>query len=317
MSIAAHLLALNGHTPMVRLRRVARDVEYEVLVKNEYLNPSGSIKDRIALRMIEDAERAGVLRPGMEIVEASTGNTATALAFVGAVKGYRVHLFIPTSAASEERLRIMKAYGAIVTMVDVSVDASGTPIEAPDGLIHHWIGAVFIPGVSLRQVLDLVEDYDDHQDIYRPEVTRSRLVEHKGNDYRIYYRLRKKKVITVTFNTNHDVHYFPVDSTHCHSRSIATRIAEVVDADQPDEHEKPIGHDGGFLWRMNSYWRFEEKDQGVYVEVESISLTRDIPTGLGWLIRAFVTKIPRESLLMTLGATRSALEARLHAASQK
>jgi hypothetical protein len=196
-------------------------------------------------------------------------------------------------------------------------DAPGTPIEAPDGLIHDWIGAVFIPGATLRQVLDLVEDYDHHQDIYKPEVIRSRLIKHEGNDYRIYYRLRKKKVITVTLNTDHDVQYFPVDSTHCYSRSVATRIAEVADADQPDEHEKPIGHDGGFLWRMNSYWRFEEKDQGVYVEVESISLTRDIPTGFGWLIKPFVTSIPRESLLMTLGSTRSALEGRLHTTSQK
>jgi hypothetical protein len=93
---------------------------------------------------------------------------------------------------------------------------------------------------------------------------------------------------------------------------VTTRIAEVANADQPGEYEKPIGHDGGFLWRMNSYWRFEEKDQGVYVEVESVSLTRDIPAGLGWLIRPFVTSIPRESLLMTLGSTRSGLAGRLH-----
>jgi hypothetical protein len=78
-----------------------------------------------------------------------------------------------------------------------------------------------------------------------------------------------------------------------------------------------MGHGGGFLWRMNSYWRFEEKERGVYVEVESISLTRDIPTGLGWMIRPFVTSIPRESLLMTLGSTRSAVEARVHPTSQK
>ena len=95
---------------------------------------------------------------------------------------------------------------------------------------------------------------------------------------------------------------------------MATRIAEVADADQPGEHEKPIGQDGGFLWRLNSYWRFEEKDNGVYVEVESISLTRDIPTGLGWLIKPFITGIPRESLLMTLGSMRTAAEARFHAA---
>jgi hypothetical protein len=190
-------------------------------------------------------------------------------------------------------------------------DASGSAIAAPDGLIHHWIGAVFIPEATLRQVLDLVQDYDHHQDVYKPEVVRSQLIHHDGNDYQIYYRLVKKKVITVTLNTNHDVQYFPMDATHYRSRSVATRIAEVTNAGRPDEHEKPIGHDGGFLWRMNSYWRFEEKDQGVYVEVESISLTRDIPTGLGWLIRPFVTSIPRESLLMTLGSTRTAAEARI------
>ncbi|MFZ0959378.1 MAG: hypothetical protein WAO35_00620 [Terriglobia bacterium] len=195
-------------------------------------------------------------------------------------------------------------------------DASGAVIEAPDGLIHHWIGAVFIPGATLRQILDLVQDYDHHQDIYKLEVVRSKLIRHEGNNYQIYYRLVKKKIITITLNTNHDVQYFPVDSTHCWSRSVATRIAEVVDAGQPDEHEKPIGHDGGFLWRLNSHWRFEEKDQGVYVEVESISLTRDIPMGFGWMIRPFVTSIPRESLLNTLNSMRSAGEARAHQTSK-
>lgn len=190
-------------------------------------------------------------------------------------------------------------------------DASGADIEAPNALIHHWIGAVFIPGAKLRQALALVQDYDRHQDFYKPEVVRSRLVHHEGNDYKIFYRLRKKKVITVTLNTNHDVQYFPIDATHCRSRSVATRIAEVADADQPGEQEKPIGHDGGFLWRLNSYWRFEEKDGGVYVEVESISLTRDIPFGLGFIIKPFVTSIPRESLLNTLGSTRTAVEARI------
>lgn len=196
-------------------------------------------------------------------------------------------------------------------------DGSGSTIEAPDGLIHHWIGAVFIPGVSLHQVLNLVQDYDRHQDIYQPEVVRSRLVRHDGNDFQIFYRLREKKVITVTLNTNHDVLYFPIDATHCRSRSIATRIAEVEDADSPGEREMPVGHDGGFLWRMDSYWRFEEQDGGVYVEVESVSLTRDIPLGLGWMLKPFVTSIPRESLLMTLGSTRSAVETRAHSQAQR
>jgi len=190
-----------------------------------------------------------------------------------------------------------------------TLDASGQKIEAPEAIIHHWLGVVFVPGVSLRETIALVQEYNRHQDIYKPEVARSRLLTHQGNDFTIYYRLRKKKVITVTLNTNHEVHYFPVDSTRWYSRSYSTRIAEVENAGTANEREKPIGHDSGFLWRINSYWKFEQKDGGVYIECESVSLTRDIPTGLGWLIKPFVTSIPKESLEMTMGSTRAALAA--------
>ncbi len=192
-------------------------------------------------------------------------------------------------------------------------DTSGREIRGPDGIIHHWFGAVFIRGASLRQALELVQDYDHHENVYKPEVVRSRLVRRDVNDFKIFYRLRKKKVITVTLNTEHDVHYAPVDATHLHSRSYSTRIAEVENPDRPDEGEKPVGHDGGFLWRLDSYWRMEEREGGLYIESESISLTRDIPTGFGWLVKPFITGIPRESLQMTLGSTRSALLARLAA----
>lgn len=195
-----------------------------------------------------------------------------------------------------------------------STDAAGREIDVPDGLIHHWYGVIFIRGAAIRQALELVEDYDHHQDIYKPEVVRSKLLRREGNDFKIYYRLRKKKVKTVTYNTEHDVHYVPVDATHLHSRSYSTRIAEVENADEPGEHELPVGHDHGFLWRMNSYWRFEEREGGLYIESESVSLTRDIPAVFAWIVKPFVTSIPRESLQMTLGSTRSALAARLTAA---
>jgi hypothetical protein len=185
-----------------------------------------------------------------------------------------------------------------------TLDPSGKEIDAPDGIIHHWVGDVFIPGLSIRQVLDFVEDYDHHQTVY-PEVVRSRLISHEGNDYKVALRFRYKKIITVTLNTEHDIWYKELDSTHWYARSASTRIAEVKSADSPKESEKPVGHDGGFLWRMDSYWGYVERDGGVYVECESVSLTRDIPTGLGWLIRPFVTGIPRESLEHTLSATRS------------
>ena len=195
-------------------------------------------------------------------------------------------------------------------------DPSGKQIDVPGGIIHHWVGDVFIPGLSVRQVLEFVEDYDHHQDVY-PEVVRSRLISRDGNDLKIALRLRYKKIITVTLNTQHDVRYTELDPTHWHARSVSTRIAEVKNAGSPEESEKPVGHDGGFLWRINSYWAFAERDGGVYVECESVSLTRDIPTGLGWLIRPLVTGIPRESLDHTLEATRRAASARTGGAPER
>ena len=197
--------------------------------------------------------------------------------------------------------------GQIYMQAMVTRDASGEEMTAPDALIHHWLGDVFIPGATLQQVLSVAQDYDHHQDWYQPEVIRSRLVSRRGNDFKIFYRLRKQKVITVTLDTDHDVRYFPVDSTHEYSRSVSTRIQEVANAGQKDEYEKPVGNDGGFLWRLDSWWRFEERDGGVYAECEAVSLTRDIPTGFGWLVKPFVTSIPRESLQNTMTATRAAV----------
>src|SRR5207244_11795346 len=108
-----------------------------------------------------------------------------------------------------------------------------------------------------------------------------------------------------------DVRDARVDDSRWSSRTGSTRIAEVADAGESREREKPVGHDGGFLWRLNAYWRFVERDGGVYVECESVSLTRDIPTGLGWMIGPFVTSIPKESLEHTLGSTRSAVLAKI------
>jgi hypothetical protein len=181
-------------------------------------------------------------------------------------------------------------------------------IEISDGLIHDWVGAVFISGASLQKTIALVQDYNNHKVIYKPEVIDSQLLSHNGNDFTVRLRLLKKKVITVVLNTDHEVLYFPIDPTRWASRSYSTRIAEVESPGKPDEREAPPGKDHGFLWRLNSYWRFEEKDGGVYVECEAISLTRDVPTGLGWLINPIIRSLPRESLANTLKATRDAIK---------
>lgn len=184
------------------------------------------------------------------------------------------------------------------------------PVTCPGGMIHHWSGLVFIPGAKLDDVLRVLEDYGRHSIYYAPDVERSKIESREGDHFRVFLRFRRRKVITVVLDTEHEVQYFHDEPGRAHSRSSAVRIAEVENAGKSDEREKTPGEDGGFLWRMETWWRMEERDGGVYVQSEVASLTRDIPTGLGWMIKPFVTGIPKESLTFTLEATRKAVVAR-------
>lgn len=185
--------------------------------------------------------------------------------------------------------------------------AGDWPVKIPNGLIHDWVGAVFIPGATVERVLALVQNYDDHKNIYQPEVMDSKLLSHEGNDFKIFLRVLKKKIITVVLDTDHDVHYTPLEEKRWFCRSYTTRIAEVEGVDTAKEKvlEPDTGY--GFLWRLHSYWKFDEKNGGVTVECRAISLTRDIPMGLGWIIDPIVRNLPQESLIHTLDATRRAL----------
>ncbi len=191
---------------------------------------------------------------------------------------------------------------------------NGAKIRCPDGLIHHWAGAVFIPGATLDETLALLEDYDHHFIYYGPDVQRSKIEQHDGDHFRVFLRFKRKKIITVVLNTVHEVRYSRDAAARAHSRSSAVRIAEVEHPGQSDEREKTPGDDGGFLWRMETWWRMEERDGGTYVQNEVVSLTRDIPVALKWLIGPFVTSIPKETLAATLEATRKGIETRRRSA---
>jgi len=187
---------------------------------------------------------------------------------------------------------------------------NGKPMVCPGGLIHHWVGVVFISGAKLDDVLGVLQDYDRQSTYYAPDVEGSKIESREGQHFRVFLRFRRHKVITVVLNTEHDVHYFRDAAGRAHSRSSAIRIAEVENPGRSDEREKQPGEDGGYLWRMETWWRMEERDGGVYVQSEVASLTRDIPTGLGWLVGPFVTSIPKETLHFTLESTRKAVVAR-------
>ncbi len=208
------------------------------------------------------------------------------------------------SIASSPREEVMSRLrrGEIVIEKD-----GNTPEEIPGGLIHDWVGVVFVPGVTVAQVVGRVRDYDHMARYYSPDVMQSRLVSARGDDLHVYMRLRKQKVVTVVLDTEYDVHYGRLDATHQYSSSRSMRVAEIEDAGGAHERALAAGHDHGYMWRLNSYWAFEQIGDGVLVQCEAISLTRDIPAGLNWVIGPFVNSIPRESLQFTLNATRRAL----------
>jgi len=210
-------------------------------------------------------------------------------------------LWVDTLAEGARKLDLEKLSRGEVVMHQVARP------DCPDGIIHHWTGTIFIPHVTLPQLLKLLQDYDRHSTYYAPEVTASKLQARDGDTFQIFLRFRRKKVITVVLNTQHTVQYTTLSPTRAMSRSVSTRIAQTEDADKPDGPEKPVGNDGGYLWRINAYWRFEQKDGGVYVQCESISLSRTIPAVVRWFVQPIVDGITRESLAFTLTATRRAL----------
>jgi hypothetical protein len=177
----------------------------------------------------------------------------------------------------------------------------------PGGLVHHWVGTVLIPGATLERTVQMVQDYDRYATIYSPNVRRSRTISREGPRFKAFTQLFMKKVISVVLNTEYDIEYVALGQRRMHVRSYATRIAEVQEPGTPRETEKPAGQGGGYLWRFNNYCSFEEANAGTFMQCESLSLSRDVPLGLGWLIGPFVTSIPRESLTFTLNAARKFL----------
>jgi len=174
--------------------------------------------------------------------------------------------------------------------------------EIKGGLVHDWVGATFVPGAKLDQVLAVLRNYPNHKVLFQPEVVDSRIIEQKGDDYKVYLRLRKKKILTVMLNTEYDVIFRQLDAKRAYSQSRSTKIAEFEEG-----REYPVGDDHGFLWRLNAYWRLQEVNGGVYVECETISLSRGVPFMLTTIMSPILKQLPRESLEKTLLATRQAL----------
>ena len=184
----------------------------------------------------------------------------------------------------------------------------GQEIEIPGGLMQDWIGAIFLPGVTLEKVRGVLQDYANYKNYFRPDVIESRLDKRDGDRFDIFLRLYKTQFLTVVLNTKYSVQYGQLDPTRLYINSHSTRIAEVKNPKKKKyDQEKTPGDDDGLLWRINSYWRVQEADNGVYAELEAVSLSRDIPLGLGFLLKGFLEQFPRESMENTLQGLKQAV----------
>ena len=184
----------------------------------------------------------------------------------------------------------------------------GRQIAIPDGMVHHWIGLAFVPGATLKTAEAVLEDYQDYAQIYAPQVRRSRVYGREGDDFKLYMQLYKEAPRRVAYNANFNVERTRLSADRITSSSISTRIAQLQDPSQPDGSEYAVGQDSGYLWRMNDYWRYEQKDGGVYMQVEAISLSRDVPAFLGWVVRPIIRRVARETMAQLLEANRRAIE---------
>lgn len=190
--------------------------------------------------------------------------------------------------------------------VAVSPMVNPNPRRTGDCFIHDWAAAAVAPQAKAARILEVLRDFNRHKQIYSPDVEDSRLIRQEGDVYRSFLRFRKKKFITVVLNCEYETRFRAEDRRGA-SLVRSVRIVEVDKPGTPNETEKPVGGGFGFLYRMNSYWQWEERPEGLLMELRSVSLSRDVPAAVAWAVNSLITSMPRESLIFTLERTRQAL----------
>jgi len=177
-----------------------------------------------------------------------------------------------------------------------------------DGLIHDWIGAVFIPNATAESLSRVLHDYEKYKDIYKPVVTDSRTLGCR-NENEEFAMVWQRKVLFV--NAAMEGHYLArdivLDARHGYNVADMTSAREIEDYGHANQRLLPPDQGKGFLWRLHSIARYEETDGGVYLELEAIALSRDIPASVAWLVNPVVNHLSMNSLTTTLRQTREAV----------
>jgi hypothetical protein len=204
--------------------------------------------------------------------------------------------------------------GAIVVLPG----GSHNPIKVPSGLIHDWFGSGFIAQATLKDVLPVVRDYDRYKEFYRPTVVDSSAHIGEGHEDRFSMVLTNASLFSRNaLDSDFKCSYVRVDDQRWYSVSESTRIQEVESYGASEQRLLPEGKGSGFIWRLFSITRLEERDGGVYIELEAIALSRDIPVSLGWIVEPIVRRISRDSLTASIRQTTEAVRSEAAVASSR
>jgi hypothetical protein len=194
---------------------------------------------------------------------------------------------------------------------EILVQPRAAGLQVQDGMIHDWVAVAFIPGATIETVLATLQNYNSAQNVYAPELVRSKILSHDNDHFRVFLRFHQHSLTSVVLDVLEEVQYTRLDALHAHSRSQSIRITDVINPGTPGEYEDAPGQGRGYLWRMNNYGCYRQEAGGSYIQFETIALSRGIPYGLGWLLKPLVRTLPRDSLTFTLSRARKAVQASL------
>jgi hypothetical protein len=217
------------------------------------------------------------------------------------------HTFLWTDESPDRAGKIRK--GEIV----VTHMSEPMPHKVPSGLIHDWIGAAFIPDASLDEILTVVRDYPRYKENYKPVVLDSKTIslgpasQNPETDRFSVLLMNKSVILKTAIDSDYKSATYRLDGHRAYGITQSTRIQEIENYGSPEAHKLPEDQGNGLIWRLHSIARYQERDGGVYVEIEAIALSREVPFALKWMVDPIVRRISRSSLTTSIQQTKDAV----------
>ena len=271
---------------------------------------------RIPVVLAVTVQAVALLAAGLEVVELKPSTLTvfekyvalTEARMAGEVEGRSPFLWADRQPEATRRAIFDRLGRREIVSEPLETRDGRTEIKIKNGMIHHWVGTVLLPSVTLDRAMTFLRDYDRYEERFSPTIQRSRILRQDDRQFVVLMRTwGKKMTVTAVHDADYVIEYRRLSPSRMYTKSVATNIHHVEDADEPGERRVPGDQSSGYLWRLNTYCWFDERREGTYEQCESISLTRSVPWGLGWALNRFVEDIPRETLEFTLSRVRDGL----------